>query len=90
MNKSEFVSAIADKAKLSKADAGRALESTIEVLKKELKRGNNVTLVGFGTFEVRKRKARIGRNPRTGEEIKIKASKTPAFRPGKGFKDEIN
>ena len=90
MNKSEFVSTIADKADLSKADAGRALEIIITTIKKELKKGNNVTLVGFGTFEVRKRKARTGRNPRTGEEIKIKASKVPAFKPGKGFKDDIN
>jgi DNA-binding protein HU-beta len=75
MNKAEFTSAVADGAELSKADAGRAVDAVIEVIKKALKKGETVTLVGFGTFSVRKRAARQGRNPQTGDTIKIKASK---------------
>ena len=90
MNKSDFVNAVADKAELSKADAGRAIDAMIEVVKKALKKGDTVTLVGFGTFQVRKRAARTGRNPRTGENIKIKASKVPGFKAGKALKDAVN
>jgi DNA-binding protein HU-beta len=90
MNKSDIVASIADQAELSKADAGRALDALIEVVKKSLKKGDSVSLVGFGTFAVRKRAARTGRNPRTGATIKIKASKIPAFKAGKALKDAIN
>ena len=90
MNKAELIDAIADSADLSKASASRALDSAIETITKALKRGDTVTLVGFGTFSVRKRAARSGRNPRTGETIKIKASKVPGFKAGKALKDAIN
>jgi DNA-binding protein HU-beta len=90
MNKGDIINAIADNAELSKADAGRALDALIEVVKKSLKKGDSVSLVGFGTFAVRKRAARTGRNPRTGATIKIKASKIPAFKAGKALKDAIN
>lgn len=90
MNKADFVAALADKAELSKADAGRALDAAIEVIKKALKKGDTVSLVGFGTFQVRKRAARQGRNPRTGQTIKIKASKVPSFKAGKALKDAVN
>ena len=90
MNKADIISSIADQAELSKADAGRALDALIEVVKKSLKKGDSVSLVGFGTFAVRKRAARTGRNPRTGATIKIKASKIPAFKAGKALKDAIN
>ncbi len=90
MNKNELVSAVADAAELSKADAGRAIDAAIEVIKKSLKKGDDVTLVGFGTFTVRKRAARDGRNPQTGETIKIKASKNPVFKAGKALKDAVN
>ncbi|HSH26732.1 MAG TPA: HU family DNA-binding protein [Wenzhouxiangella sp.] len=89
MNKSELIDSIADGSGLSKADAQRALDATIESITKTLKKGDTVSLVGFGTFSVKKRAARTGRNPATGETIKIKASKTPAFKAGKGFKDAI-
>ena len=89
MNKSELVDAIAAHADISKADAGRALEGMITAVTKALKKGDTVSLVGFGTFSVKKRAARTGRNPATGESIKIKASKTPSFKAGKGFKDAI-
>ena len=90
MNKAELIDAIADSAELSKASATRALDSAIESITKALKKGDTVTLVGFGTFSVRKRAARMGRNPRTGETIKIKASKVPGFKAGKALKDAIN
>ena len=90
MNKGDFVSAVADSAELSKADAGRAVEAVIEVITKALKKGDSVALVGFGTFLARKRAARTGRNPRTGQQIKIKASKNPSFKAGKALKDAIN
>ena len=89
MNKSELVDAIAEHADISKADAGRALDGMITAVTKALKKGDTVSLVGFGTFSVKKRAARTGRNPATGETIKIKASKTPSFKAGKGFKDAI-
>ena len=90
MNKAEFVGAIADGAGLTKVDAGKAVEAMIEIIKKALKKGDSVALVGFGTFAVRKRAARTGRNPRTGQTIKIKASKNPAFKAGKALKDALN
>jgi DNA-binding protein HU-beta len=90
MNKAEFTSAVADSAELSKADAGRAVDAVIDVIKKALKAGETITLVGFGTFSVRKRAAREGRNPQTGDTIKIKASKNPAFKAGKALKDAVN
>ena len=90
MNKSELIDAIADSASLSKADAGRAVDGFVKSVTKALKRGQTVSLVGFGTFSVRKRAARTGRNPRTGETIRIKASKNPAFKAGKALKDAVN
>lgn len=90
MNKGEFVGEIADVSGLSKADAERAVEGMFKVVKKALKAGDSISLVGFGTFVVRTRAARTGRNPRTGEEIKISASKVPAFKAGKALKDALN
>jgi DNA-binding protein HU-beta len=90
MNKAELIDAVADSADISKAAAGRALDGALETIKKALKKGDSVTLVGFGTFTVRRRNARTGRNPRTGESIKIKSSNVPGFKPGKGLKDAIN
>ena len=90
MNKSELVDFIAAEAEISKAAAGRALDAVTTAVKKTLKKGDTVTLVGFGTFSVGKRAARIGRNPQTGAEIKIKAAKVPKFKPGKGLKDAVN
>ncbi|MEP6882406.1 MAG: HU family DNA-binding protein [Dokdonella sp.] len=90
MNKGEFIGAVAEAAEMTKADADRAVEAVFKVVKKALKSGDSISLVGFGTFSVRKRAARTGRNPRTGETIKIKASKVPAFKAGKGLKDAIN
>ena len=90
MNKAEFVAAVADAADVSKVDAAKAVEAIIEVVKKALKKGDQISLVGFGTFIVRKRAARTGRNPRTGQQIKIKASKNPSFKAGKALKDAIN
>lgn len=89
MTKADLIDAMADGADISKAAAGKALDSLTTAIAKSLKKGNKVTLVGFGTFAVTKRKARKGRNPRTGEPIKIAASKTPKFSPGKAFKDSI-
>jgi DNA-binding protein HU-beta len=89
-NKSDLIEAIAKSADLSKAAAGRALDATIEAISKSLKKGELVSLVGFGTFYVAKRAARNGRNPRTGATIKIKAAKVPKFRAGKGLKDTVN
>ncbi len=90
MNKTELIAHIADHADISKAAATRALESILDAVKKTLKKGGTVSLVGFGTFAVGKRAARTGRNPRTGAAIKIKAAKVPKFRPGKGLKDHLN
>ncbi len=90
MNKADFIEAIADNAEMTKADAGRAVDAMIAAVTKALKKGDTVTLVGFGTFSVRKRAARTGRNPRTGENIKIKASKNPTFKAGKALKDAVN
>ena len=90
MNKSDLVDVIAKSADISKASAGRALDAAVESIKNALKKGDTVSLVGFGTFKVGKRAARTGRNPRTGETIKIKAAKVPKFTAGKGLKDAVN
>jgi DNA-binding protein HU-beta len=90
MNKTELIDHIATKADISKAAAGRSLDAMIAAIKATLKKGNSVTLVGFGTFAVSQRAARTGRNPRTGEAIKIKKAKVPKFRPGKALKDALN
>jgi len=90
VNKSELIDAIAKSADMSKAAAGRALDAAIGAVKVVLKKGDMVTLVGFGTFYVGKRAARNGRNPRTGATIKIKAAKVPKFRSGKALKDTVN
>jgi DNA-binding protein HU-beta len=90
MNKSDLVDAIAESASLSKADAGRALDAFVDTVTSALKSGQSVSLVGFGTFQVRDRAARTGRNPRTGETIQIAASKNPAFKAGKALKDAVN
>jgi DNA-binding protein HU-beta len=90
VNKSELIDAVAANADISKAAAGRALDAAMEAIKKALKKGDMITLVGFGTFYVGKRAARTGRNPRTGASIKIKAAKVPKFRAGKGLKDSVN
>ena len=90
MNKTELIEHVAKSADISKAAAGRALDSMIAAVKSTLKKGGTVTVVGFGTFAVTKRAARTGRNPRTGEAIKIKSAKVPKFRPGKALKDAVN
>jgi DNA-binding protein HU-beta len=90
VNKSELIEHIATQSDISKAAATRALESIIGAVKSTLKKGNSVSLVGFGTFAVTKRAARIGRNPRTGASLKIKSAKVPKFRPGKALKDALN
>lgn len=90
MNKSELIAAVAEQAALSKKDAEKAVNAVISVITDDLVEGNKVQLVGFGTFEVRTREAREGKNPRTGEKIKIAASKVPAFKAGKALKDAVN
>ena len=90
MNKQDLIDSVAKSADLSKAAAGRALDAAIAAIKTSLKKGGSVTLVGFGTFSVSKRAARSGRNPRTGASIKIKARKTPKFRPGASLKRAVN
>ena len=89
MNKSELIDAIAEKGGLTKVDAGKALDATIESISAALKAGDTVTLVGFGSFTVKERAARTGRNPKTGAELKIPASKVPSFKAGKGLKDSV-
>jgi DNA-binding protein HU-beta len=90
VNKAELIDIVAQEADLSKASAGRALDAAMAAITQAMKQGDSVSLVGFGTFAVGKRAARTGRNPKTGDVIKIKAAKVPKFRPGKGMKDEIN
>ena len=90
MNKSELIDQIAKAAGLSKAAAARSLDATTEAIAKSLKKGDQVTLIGFGTFYVGQRAARSGRNPRTGAAIKITSAKVPKFRPGKALKDALN
>ena len=90
MDKTELVAAMAEQTNLSKKDAEAALKAFIDVVSEELKKGEKVQLVGFGTFEVSERAAREGRNPQTGETMEIKASKTPKFKAGKALKDMMN
>jgi len=90
MNKSDLIDSIADNSGLSKADAGRALDGFTAAITKALQAGDSVSLVGFGTFAVKRREARAGRNPRTGETIQIKASNNPSFKAGKALKDAVN
>ncbi|MDD6736135.1 MAG: HU family DNA-binding protein [Clostridiales bacterium] len=90
MNKTELIAAVAEEAVLSKKDAEKAINAVIGTITKALNDGEKVQLVGFGTFEVRERGARTGKNPRTGEAIKIAASKVPAFKAGKALKDTVN
>jgi len=90
MNKTELIDGVAAAADLSKAEAGRAVDAVIAEITKALKKGDAVTLVGFGTFQVRERAERTGRNPKTGDTIKIAASKNPAFKAGKALKDAVN
>jgi DNA-binding protein HU-beta len=90
MNKSELIAALAEKNDFSKKDAEKILNSFVEVVSSSLSKGEKVQLIGFGTFDVKKRPARVARNPRTGAEIKIAASKAPAFKAGKALKDKVN
>ncbi len=90
MNKSELIDAVASEAELSKADATRATDAVLDTITGALSKGDQVTLVGFGTFSVRDRAARTGRNPQTGETLQIKASKSPGFKAGKALKDAVN
>ena len=90
MNKTELVASIAEKADISKKDAEKALAAFVDAVSGELKAGGKIQLVGFGTFEVRERAARTGKNPRTGEKIQIAASTNPVFNAGKALKDAIN
>ncbi|MGC3874851.1 DNA-binding protein HU-beta [Modicisalibacter ilicicola DSM 19980] len=90
MNKSELIEAIAASADIPKAAAGRALDAMIESVTDSLKKGDSVALVGFGTFTVKERAARTGRNPQTGKPINISAAKVPSFKAGKALKDSVN
>ena len=90
MNKSELIEKMAESADISKAAAGRALDGLVDAIKVALSQGDSVSLIGFGTFSVRERAARTGRNPQTGNSIKIAASKNPGFKAGKALKDAVN
>ncbi|MDD6331437.1 MAG: HU family DNA-binding protein [Clostridium sp.] len=90
MNKTELIAAVAEKTELSKKDAEKAIKAFTDVVAEELKKGEKIQLVGFGTFEVAERPAREGRNPRTGETMPIAASKAPKFKAGKALKDMVN
>jgi len=90
VNKSELVDVVAESADISKAAAARAVDAMVDAIAGALKKGDQVSLVGFGTFVVRERAARAGRNPKTGETIEIAASKVPTFKAGKGLKDAVN
>ena len=90
MNKAELIDSVAEAADLSKASAARAVDAVTDAIAEALKKDDQVAIVGFGTFSVRKRAARSGRNPRTGETINIKASNVPGFKPGKALKDAVN
>ena len=90
MNKSELIDAVADAAELTKADAGRAIDATVDAVTNALAKGDSLSLIGFGTFSVSHRAARQGRNPRTGETIQIKAANLPKFKAGKALKDAVN
>lgn len=90
MNKTELTAALAATAEISKKDAEKALNAFVNVITETLSKGEKVQIVGFGSFEVKERPARVARNPRTGEEIKIEASKAPVFKAGKALKDTVN
>ncbi len=90
MNKSQLADAAADKSGLSKGDTSRALDAVLDSITEALQGGDKVSLTGFGTFELRERAARTGRNPQTGEQLQVAASKAPAFKPAKAFKDAVN
>jgi DNA-binding protein HU-beta len=90
MNKQQLIDAAADASDLSKSDVSAALDAILDTVTDALKAGEKVSLTGFGNFEVRERAARTGRNPQTGEEMQIAASKAPAFKPGKALKDAVN
>ena len=90
MNKSELIAALAEKTEFSKKAAEKALNAFVDAVSASLAKGEKVQLIGFGTFDVKKRPARTARNPRTGAEIKIKASKAPTFKAGKALKDKVN
>ncbi|ALC81425.1 MULTISPECIES: non-specific DNA-binding protein Hbs [Bacillus] len=90
MNKTELINAVAEASELSKKDATKAVDSVFDTILDALKSGEKIQLIGFGNFEVRERSARKGRNPQTGEEIEIPASKVPAFKPGKALKDAVS
>ena len=90
MNKGEFVDAVAAKGEMSKADAAAAVDAVLDSVTDAMQKGDQVTLVGFGTFLVRRREARTGRNPRTGEPLQIAASNVPSFKAGKALKDAVN
>ena len=89
MNKTELIAAVAESSEMSKASASKAVDATLSAITDALKAGDQVTLIGFGTFSVRKRAARTGRNPQTGKTMKIKASNVPAFKAGKGLRDAL-
>ncbi len=89
MNKAQLIEAVAKASQVTKVDAEMCLNSAIDAIKKSVKKGEDVTLIGFGTFTKSKRKARMGRNPQTGKEIKIPAMNVPKFRPGREFKDAV-
>lgn len=90
MNKTDLINAVAESAELSKKDAENAVKAVLQNIEETLSKGDKVQLIGFGNFEVRERSARKGRNPQTGEEMEIPASKQPAFKPGKALKDSVN
>ncbi len=90
MNKTELIAAVAEKAGLTKKDVEKAVSATLETIKEEVAEGGKVQIIGFGTFEARTRKERIGKNPQTQEEVKIAAATVPAFKAGKAFKDVVN
>jgi DNA-binding protein HU-beta len=90
VNKNELIASVAEDAGLAKGDAGKAVDAVFDAITNSLKSGGDVRLVGFGTFSVTKRAASVGRNPRTGEKIQIKASNQPKFKAGKGLKDSVN
>ena len=90
MNKTDLINSVAEQADISKKDASKAVDAVFDSITETLKKGDNIQLVGFGSFEVRERAARKGRNPQTGDEIEIPATKNPAFRPGKQLKDAVN
>ncbi len=90
MNRSQLIDSVAEGSGLSKAEAQRALDAVIDTITTSVANGEKVSLTGFGTFELRERAARTGRNPQTGEQMEIRASKSPAFKPGKSFKDAVD